>query len=93
MCLYINKERTRRVKQTFKKNGGKCTMWKMFWVKEHIRDLGVGLVSPFMDYIYLSGYTYSDRPSKELDKIENKYQEIEEGIHVFTNKKAALKSK
>ena len=28
MCLYIDNERTRRVKQTFKKHDGKCVMWK-----------------------------------------------------------------
>lgn len=29
MCLYINKERTRRVRRTLRDNGGKAIMWKV----------------------------------------------------------------
>lgn len=64
-------------------------MWKVLFVEDHGYE-GVKLITPYMDYEYKYGCIRSNRYSKKLDDYELYGNTVEEGIHVFTNKKQAL---
>ena len=77
MCLYIDNKRVKRVKETFKKHGGKAVMWKVFRLTKYRPDQStINLVSPIMGKIFFSGNNDSDRYDTELSV----YEEINKSV-------------
>jgi hypothetical protein len=90
MCCYVDKKRTRRVRRTFKDNGGRTIMWKVLKLS-HVNPvsgkLEKSLMSPYRDSVYTFGWNKSNRYGyTEHQSGDDVYR----GIHVYTNKTKAL---
>ena len=88
MCLYVDEERTKRVLRTLREHGGKATMWKVV-IASITKD---EYYSVLYNGRYRKGATVvSNRFNKEFNVLEGVFDQIERGIHVFTNRPAAKK--
>ena len=100
----IDKNRTKRVLRTLRKHNGKAVMWKVLKPKNcsyYVSKPTGGfqytheyiLVSPIQGYEYGIGNIFSNRKSNKISNKEKQAGTIGRGIHVYTNKSAALKFK
>jgi hypothetical protein len=85
MCLDIDEKRTKRVRRTLKEHGGKSIMWKV---------VRMGFVNSDHSILYDQDYkkgcvAKSNRCYLEMNSVEEAFDQIDRGIHVFTNKPKA----
>ena len=100
MCCKIDKERTKRVLRTLTERGEKTTMWKIYMVEFSLPEKGCRNIRYTIKHLYRKGIDFgsfgwvkSNRKKQKLSWEEKaEWSEgIRKGIHVYTNKEAALR--
>lgn len=84
MCLYVDKNETKRIKRRFaaaKKRG----LNYIICYKELCLNSRIQLKAPFYKKIYKPGWNKSNRKYKTLSAIESSFNEVNKGIHVYLN--------
>jgi len=95
MCLVATEQNILNAEKT-RKIPGKIYAWKLLY-GEASSGKSVVLVSKFWDYIWKPGWNKSDRQSLELSTNEKRQlqerdnAQIHRGIHVFLNRKDAMR--